>query len=94
MKGKVVIITDTMLATGGSIIASIKEIKKRCPRKIIVTAAISAEQGIHNIKEFDSSIEIYSAAVDPDLNEKGYIVPGLGDAGDRSFGLKIDQPLQ
>lgn len=65
IKGKVVLITDTMLATGGSIIAAIKEIEKREPKKIIVVSAIAAEVGIKNLKEFNPMISIYSATVDP-----------------------------
>lgn len=85
---KTVIIADTMLATGGSILDTIKIVESYHPKRIVVVAAIAAEQGIERIQAYDSSIKVYAAAVDPILNEKGYIVPGLGDAGDRSYGLK------
>lgn len=54
-----------------------------------MAAVIAAEYGVKRIKEFDSSIDIFYACLDPKLNEKGYIVPGLGDAGDRCYGMKI-----
>lgn len=78
-----------MLATGGSFIEVIKEVKKRNPKKIIIAAVIAAVHGIKSIQDYDSTLPIYCATIDPELNSKGYIVPGLGDAGDRSFGCKI-----
>lgn len=78
-----------MLATGGSFIEAIKQVKKHGPSKIIVAAVIASEHGVKVIQEFDENIDIYYACLDPKLNDKGYIVPGLGDAGDRSYGLKI-----
>lgn len=78
-----------MLATGGSFVEVIRQVKKYNPKRIIVAAVIAAEYGINKIALFDEKIDIFYAAVDPGLNEKGYIVPGLGDAGDRSYGLKI-----
>ena len=88
MEGKTVIIADTMIATGGSILDAIKIIEKRNPAKIIVVGAIAANYGIDRILEHNDQIEIYPAAIDPVLNDVGYIVPGLGDAGDRCYGLK------
>ncbi len=88
IKDRCVIITDTMLATGGSLLEAIKIVETRSPKKIIILAAIASEAGIAKILKSHPNIEIYSAAIDPLLNEKGYIVPGLGDAGDRCFGLK------
>lgn len=85
---RTVIITDTMLATGGSLLDTIKVIEQYQPRKIYVITAIAAEAGIARIKEHNPNIQIFAAAVDPTLNEKGFIVPGLGDAGDRSYGIK------
>lgn len=88
LENKTVIIADTMLATGGSMLDAIKILEKRNPKKIILLAAISAFDGIERIKNYNEDIEIYSAYIDPVLNDIGYIVPGLGDAGDRSYGLK------
>ena len=88
MKDRCVILTDTMVATGGSIIEAIKIIEKDAPKEIILLCAISAEAGIAKILEHNPNVKVYSAATDPVLNENGYIVPGLGDAGDRSYGEK------
>lgn len=81
-----VIIMDPMLATGGSAISAIDVFKKRGVSKIKFLCLIASAPGIKALLEEHSDIEIYAAAVDPELNEKGYIVPGLGDAGDRCFG--------
>ena len=89
IEGKCVCIIDTMLATGGSILDAVKLIEKYKPKKIIIISAIASEPGIARIAEYNPDIKVYAAAVDPTLNEKGYIVPGLGDAGDRCYGLKI-----
>lgn len=89
IKDKTVIIADTMLATAGSFLATIKILEQHQPKEIIVVCAIAAIQGIENLRKHNPSIKVYSAAIDPQLNEKGYIVPGLGDAGDRSYGKKI-----
>ncbi len=88
MQDKTVILVDTMLATGGSFVDAIKIVEGRGPKKIIVVCAIASQAGISKIVNYNDAIEIYPAAIDPDLNEKGYIVPGLGDAGDRSYGNK------
>lgn len=88
IKNKNVIITDTMLATGGSLLDAIKIIKKYEPKQIYVVTAIAAKPGLDRIHQYDSSIKVFYAVLDPELNDKGYIIPGLGDAGDRSFGKK------
>lgn len=88
LKDRTVIISDTMLATGGSLLDAIKIVEKRGPQKIIVIAAIAANPGIERILSYNTTIKIFVAAVDPTLNEKGYIIPGLGDAGDRAYGKK------
>jgi uracil phosphoribosyltransferase len=88
VKDKCVIIADTMLATGGSMIDAIKIIEKHHPKQIILVCAIAAKKGIDRILESYPNIKIYAAATDPTLNEKGYIIPGLGDAGDRCYGIK------
>lgn len=88
MKGKTVIISDTMLATGGSLLDAIKIVEQKGPQKIFVIAAIAAKPGIDRITKYNPKIKIFAAAIDQNLNEKGYIIPGLGDAGDRAFGKK------
>jgi uracil phosphoribosyltransferase len=88
LKNKIVILTDTMIATGGSLIDALKIIESRQPKSIFVISAIASEQGVARLQAHNPSIVIISAAIDPVLNEKGFIVPGLGDAGDRAFGDK------
>ncbi len=89
IQGKTVVIIDTMLATGGSFLSAIDIVKPYRPARIILIAAIAAEPGIANIRNLYPDIEIHTAGIDPALNQKGYIVPGLGDAGDRSYGEKM-----
>jgi uracil phosphoribosyltransferase len=81
-------ILDPMLATGGSTVEAISILKKAGCRNIKVMAIISAPEGIKKVNDAHPDVDIYTAAVDDHLNEKGYIVPGLGDAGDRLFGTK------
>lgn len=88
MKNKVVIISDTMIGTGGSMLDAIQEIEQYEPKKIYVISAIASQPGIDRILQHNSQIEILAGVVDPSLNDKGYILPGLGDAGDRCFGEK------
>jgi len=88
LENRTIIIVDTMLATGGSMLDAIKIIENRNPKKIIVLCAIAAQEGIDKIVKYNKDIKIYSATIDPILNDVGYIVPGLGDAGDRSYGIK------
>lgn len=83
-----VIITDPMIATGGSAIDAISALKKRGAKNIRIMCLIAAPEGIKAITEAHSDVDIYVASIDEKLNEKGYIVPGLGDAGDRLFGTK------
>ncbi len=83
-----VFVVDPMLATGGSAIDAISQIKKRGPRKIIFMCVIAAPEGLEALKKAHPDTDIYCAGLDERLNEKGYIVPGLGDAGDRIFGTK------
>ena len=90
LKGKTIILADTMIATGGSIIDAIKILEKFQPKRIIVVGVIVAVDGIDRILSYDKRIKIFAGAVDPILNNKGYIIPGLGDAGDRSYGEKIN----
>ncbi|MBU3189015.1 uracil phosphoribosyltransferase [Clostridium bowmanii] len=83
-----VIITDPMIATGGSAIDAISALKKRGAINIRIMCLIAAPEGIEAIQEEHPDVDIYVASIDEKLNEKGYIVPGLGDAGDRLFGTK------
>ncbi len=81
-----VLVLDPMLATGGSAIDAITMIKKRGAKRIKFVCIIAAPQGIEALRSAHPDVDIYCGAVDEKLNENGYIVPGLGDAGDRLFG--------
>lgn len=81
-----VLVVDPMLATGGSAVAAINFIKKRGAKNIKFVCIIAAPEGIQVLREAHPDVEIYCGALDEKLNEHGYIVPGLGDAGDRLFG--------
>ena len=85
---RLVIVTDPMLATGGSADAAISEMKKRGCKNIKLMVLVAAPEGIEYLTNKHPDVEIYAGAVDKCLNENGYIVPGLGDAGDRIFGTK------
>ena len=82
------IIIDPMLATGGSAIAAIEKLKSIGVENLKFVALLGSKQAIEKISELYPDVEIFIAAIDQELNEKGYIVPGLGDAGDRIFGTK------
>ena len=83
-----VLIVDPMLATGGSADAAIAEMKKRGCKNIKLMVLVAVPEGIERIQKNHPDVDIYAGAVDDHLNERGYIVPGLGDAGDRIFGTK------
>lgn len=83
-----VIVLDPMLATGGSAIDAITQIKTRNPQKIKFMCIIAAPEGLEALKAAHPDVDIYVGALDECLNENGYIMPGLGDAGDRIFGTK------
>ena len=83
-----VIVVDPMLATGGSAIDAISQIKKRNPKEIKFMCIIAAPEGLNALKEAHPDVDIFVGALDDHLNDHGYIVPGLGDAGDRIFGTK------
>ncbi len=83
-----VIVLDPMLATGGSATDAISQIKKRGARHIKFICLIAAPEGIDALHTAHTDVDIYIAAKDERLNEQGYIVPGLGDAGDRIYGTK------
>jgi uracil phosphoribosyltransferase len=80
------ILVDPMLATGGSASAAISYLKKRGARNIIFACIVAVPEGIIKINKDHSDVRIFAAALDRELNDNGYILPGLGDAGDRTFG--------
>ncbi|MCL6459622.1 MAG: uracil phosphoribosyltransferase [Gorillibacterium sp.] len=82
------IVIDPMLATGGSAIAAINVLKKRNCTQIKLMCLIAAPEGVRALQEAHPDIDLYVAAIDDHLNDHGYIIPGLGDAGDRLFGTK------
>ncbi len=82
----VCLILDPMLATGGSAVATASVLKRWGVKRIKFVGVIGAPEGIRNMQEHHADVPIHLAAVDDHLNERGYIVPGLGDAGDRQFG--------
>ena len=82
------IIVDPMLATGGSAVEAINSLKKRGAKNIKFMCLIAAPEGVKAIQDQHDDVDIYIAALDEKLNDHGYIVPGLGDAGDRLFGTK------
>lgn len=85
---RLAIIVDPMLATGGSLIATIDLLKQHGARHIKALVLVAAPEGIAALRQAHPDIELYTAAVDRCLNEHGYILPGLGDAGDKLFGTK------
>ena len=85
---RIVIIADPMLATGGSACAAIDKIKQYGCTNIRLMSLVSAPEGIARVQKEHPDVDIYTAAIDERLNENAYILPGLGDAGDRIFGTK------
>lgn len=84
---KIVVIADPMLATGNTMNAILNRIQEKGnPRRLVVLNVIASRQGIELVEKEHPDVEIYSCAVDEELNQDGYIVPGLGDAGDKAFG--------
>ena len=81
-----VLILDPMLATGGSATATIEAFKKRGAKRIKFLCLIASPEGVKNVHTHHPAVPIYTVSVDSHLDERGYIVPGLGDAGDRAFG--------
>lgn len=88
LEQRLAIILDPMLATGGSLIATIDLLKKHGCRRICSLNLVCAPEGIARVEAAHPDVDIYTAAIDDHLNENGYIIPGLGDAGDRIFGTK------
>lgn len=87
-KGGMCIVVDPMLATGGSTVAAIDLLKKNGAGSIVVVCIVTCPEGIATVEKAHPDVQIYTASIDSHLNEKKYIVPGLGDAGDRLFGTK------
>ncbi|MCP8896706.1 uracil phosphoribosyltransferase [Shinella daejeonensis] len=85
---RLVIVVDPMLATGNSSIAAIDTLKKRGAKNIRFLCLLAAPEGIRHFRAAHPDVPVYTASIDRKLNEKGYIVPGLGDAGDRMYGTK------
>lgn len=85
-KNAIVFILDPMLATGGSMCSAIDEAKKRGVGKIVAACLVAAPEGVKEVHKYHKDIKIFTCALDKKLNNVGYIVPGLGDAGDRLFG--------
>lgn len=88
IKQGVVLVVDPMLATGGSATAAIRELKKRGAQDVRFVGLVGCPEGVKRLQEDHPDVPIFLAALDEKLNEVGYIVPGLGDAGDRLFGTK------
>jgi uracil phosphoribosyltransferase len=91
LNGRVLILCDPMLATGASLVETIQAIQKTyTPAQIHIVVTIASQKGIEHVeKELGANTPIWCAAIDPVLNDKSYIVPGLGDAGDLAFGTKM-----
>ncbi|PZU21737.1 MAG: uracil phosphoribosyltransferase [Shinella sp.] len=85
---RLVIVVDPMLATGNSSIAAVDKLKERGAHNIRFLCLLAAPEGIENFRAAHPDVPVYTAAIDRHLNEHGYIVPGLGDAGDRMYGTK------
>jgi len=88
IENRAVFVVDPMLATGGSAVAAIDFLKKRGAKEIIMMNVIGCPEGIKRVQEAHPDVELYLAACDEKLNDHAYIIPGLGDAGDRIFGTK------
>jgi uracil phosphoribosyltransferase len=88
MADRDVMVLDPMLATGNSAVAAVERLKQTNPRSIKIVCLLAAPEGIANFHAEHPDVDIYTPAIDERLNDHGYIVPGLGDAGDRLFGTK------
>ena len=82
------VVLDPMLATGNSAIAAVERLKEARPRSIRFVCLVSCPEGIRNFQSAHPDVPLYTASIDRELNDHGYILPGLGDAGDRIFGTK------
>jgi len=93
LENKTLILADPMLATGQSMVATFEALKPfGTPKEVHLVSVIGAQEGVNYVeKSFDESTHLWIATIDEQLNEKGYIIPGLGDAGDLAFGEKLQQ---
>lgn len=88
MRQRDAIVVDPMLATGNSAVAALERVKRTTPRSLRFVCLVSCPEGLANLERQHPDVPVFTAAIDECLNDKGYIVPGLGDAGDRYFGTK------
>ena len=88
MQERDVIVLDPMLATGNSAVAAISRVKATRPRSVRFVCLLTCPEGLRHFHERHPDVPVFTAAIDSHLNDHGYIVPGLGDAGDRLFGTK------
>ena len=88
LSGAMVCLLDPMLATGGSASAAISYLKNKGARSICMASLVAAPEGVKAIRKAHPHVKIFTCALDRELNKKGYILPGLGDAGDRIFGTE------
>ena len=92
-----VIVVDPMLATGGSLIAAIQALRSRGVKDLVAMVIVASPEGVEAVLEADSDVRLFTCAIDEGLNEDAYIVPGLGDAGDRifqTFGTPVTSDLE
>ena len=89
MADRIALILDPMLATGGTLVATIDMLKAAGARRIKALCLVAAPEGLRAVAERHPDVEVVTAAIDERLNERGYILPGLGDAGDRIFGTRL-----
>ena len=88
MQDRDIIVVDPMLATGNSAVAAVERLKEMAPKSIKFVCLLAAPEGVATLQAAHPDVPIYTAAIDRELNSHGYILPGLGDAGDRIFGTK------
>lgn len=88
LEDAITIVVDPMLATGGSSVAAIDMVKKQGATNVKLVCLVGAPEGVKAVEKAHPDVDVYLASLDDHLNEHGYIVPGLGDAGDRIFGTK------
>ena len=88
MQDRDIIVVDPMLATGNSAVAAVERLKELSPKSIKFVCLLAAPEGVATLQAAHPDVPIFTAAIDRELNDHGYILPGLGDAGDRIFGTK------
>lgn len=88
LEERLVIVVDPMLATGNSVVAALSRLKEAGAQRIRFMCLLAAPEGVENMKNQHPDVPVFTASLDEKLNEKGYILPGLGDAGDRLYGTK------